>query len=342
MKLVKKSSFAFMAILLSVLFYSCEKKDVEIQSSADVSLASASAPVGLMAFAVSSADGFAQGTTGGAGGTAVTVTTAAAFRTAAQSTATQIITVNGNLDLGSTAVLIKSNKTIIGANTSSGLKGNVQVSNVSNVIIQNLNISNPSGIGTGDAIEISGSTKVFVTKCNIFDGADGNLDVVRASDNVTISWCKFYYSAVTTHQFSNLIGNGDDATGDRGKLHVTLHHNWYSTGVNQRMPRVRFGYVHVYNNYYGSNNDSYCIGVGNESHILVENNTFENQQTLWSDARNSTSVAYQLTWRGNVLINSSYPTWAVNTSTPFNRPYTYTMHTGSAIKTTVTLGAGNK
>lgn len=340
MKLTKNPSIAFTAILLTVLVYGCSK-DVNLEATDPSVNSNSKNTASTLAFTVATADGYAQGTTGGAGGTAITVTTAAAFISAAQSSTKQVITVNGNIDLGNTAVLVKSNKTIIGASTSSGIKGNVQVSNANNVIIQNLNISNPSGAGSGDAIEISGSTNVFVTKCTIFDGADGNLDVVRASDNVTISWCKFYYSAVTTHQFSNLIGNGDAATEDRGKLHVTMHHNWYHNGVNQRMPRVRFGHVHLYNNYYGSNNDSYCVGVGNESHILIENNCFENQGTLWSDARNSTSVAYQLTWRGNVLINSSYPTWAVNTSSPFSRPYSHTMHSGSAIKSAVMQGAGN-
>lgn len=340
MKPTQRLSTAFISILTSFAIVSCSKNDAGSDSSSTLLSSSKNAASAL--FTVKTADGFATGTTGGAGGSSVTVTSAAEFKTAAESSIKQIITVNGNLDLGSTAVLINSNKTVIGASESSSIKGNLQVSNKTNVIIQNLNLSNPTGAGTGDALEISGSTKVFVTKCAVKDGADGNIDIVRASDNVTVSWCRFSYSAVTTHQFCNLIGNGDDAIGDRGKLHVTLHHNWYDNGVNQRMPRVRFGYVHVYNNYYGSNNDSYCVGVGNESHIHVENNTFENQGTLWSDARNSTSVAYQLKWSGNVLINSSYPTWATNSSSIFNKTYSYTMHSGSAIKTAVTLGAGNK
>ncbi|MDR6339487.1 pectate lyase [Filimonas zeae] len=344
MKLTKSLSIAISAISLSAFISSCSKNQVAAEAD-QLSINTLSATTGnvsALAFTVATANGFAQGTTGGAGGTAVTVTTAANFISQAQSSGAKIITVSGSLNLGSTPVSIASNKTIVGATTASSIIGNVKVDNVTNVIIQNLNISNPTGAGTGDAIEISGSTKVFVNKCNIFDGADGNLDIVRGADNVTVSWCRFYYSAVTTHQFSNLIGNGDNVTTDAGKLHVTLHHNWYDNGVNQRMPRVRFGYVHVYNNYYGSNNDSYNVGVGNNSHILVENNCFENQARLWSDARSSTSVAYQLTWTGNVLINSSYPTWATNYSSPFSRPYSYSPHTGSAIKTTVTLGAGNK
>ncbi len=33
---------------------------------------------------------------------------------------------------------------------------------------------------------------------------------------------------------------------------ITFHHNWWSTNVAERMPRVRFGQVHAFNNYYGT------------------------------------------------------------------------------------------
>src|SRR5688572_17215472 len=123
-------------------------------------------------FTVATANGFAAGTTGGSG-SAVTVTTAAAFRTAAESGTSQIITVSGNLNLGSSQVNVKSNKTIIGANSSSGVIGCLRLSGVSNVIIQNLNITNPSGAGTGDGIEVSGSTRVFIHKCSFNNCSDG-------------------------------------------------------------------------------------------------------------------------------------------------------------------------
>ena len=54
-----------------------------------------------------------------------------------------------------------------------------------------------------------------------------------------------------------------------------MHHNWWGEGVDQRMPRVRFGQVHVVNNYYNSSGNSYCVGAGFESDLLVENNVFE-------------------------------------------------------------------
>jgi pectate lyase len=76
-----------------------------------------------------------------------------------------------------------------------------------------------------------------------------------------------------------LIGSSDSATTDAGHLRVTLHDNRF-TNLGQRVPRVRFGQVHVYNNFYqitGSgpfavDGYSYSWGVGKSSAIYAENN----------------------------------------------------------------------
>lgn len=292
-------------------------------------------------FTVATANGFAAGTTGGAGGTAVTVSTQAAFKSAAESSSARVITVSGNINLGSSQINVKSNKTIIGANSSSGVIGCLRLSGVSNVIIQNLNITNPSGAGTGDGIEISGSTRVFVTKCTFTDCSDGELDIVRAADLVTVSWCRFRYASQSSHRYVNLIGNGDGATGDRGKLRVTMHHNWYDARCQERMPRVRFGQVHCYNNYYAASGSNYCVGVGNESQIRVENCYFLNQSNAWKNY-SSSGAQGRINWNsGNVFSGTSIPTWAPNSSV-FSVPYSYSMTTGSGVPSAVTGNAGNK
>ncbi|MFN6946441.1 MAG: polysaccharide lyase family 1 protein, partial [Cytophagaceae bacterium] len=200
-------------------------------------------------------DGYAgsRGTTGGGNATPITVSTAEAFRSAVNNNNPAVIIVNGRLNVG--AVTVGSNKTIVGANTSSGLYGGTIRVRGTNYIFQNLTI----GPSNDDCIEIRGATNVFITKCNFYDGADGNLDIVRGADFVTVSWCKFYYVNQKDHKFSMLIGNGDGVTDDDGKLHITLHHNWFAEGVNSRMPRVRYGYVHIFNNYYSSSGNNYCI-----------------------------------------------------------------------------------
>jgi pectate lyase len=100
---------------------------------------------------------------------------------------------------------------------------------------------------------------------------DGQLDITNASDFVTVSWNRF-----ENHDKVMLIGSSDSATADRGKLRVTLHHNLFED-LGQRAPRVRFGQVHVYNNYYkigNADNYVYSWGVGIESAIYAENNFF--------------------------------------------------------------------
>lgn len=101
---------------------------------------------------------------------------------------------------------------------------------------------------------------------------DGHVDITNQSDFVTVSWNQF-----TSHDKTMLIGNSDSATEDRERLRVTLHHNLFE-GVGQRMPRVRYGKVHVYDNLYRADkNTNYrsSWGAGFESQIYAENNYFE-------------------------------------------------------------------
>jgi pectate lyase len=100
---------------------------------------------------------------------------------------------------------------------------------------------------------------------------DGLLDITNAADLVTVSWNRF-----ENHDKAMLIGSSDSAVADRGKLRVTLHHNVFKN-VGQRAPRVRFGQVHLYNNYYDIRNAEhyqYSWGVGIESAIYAEENFF--------------------------------------------------------------------
>ena len=98
---------------------------------------------------------------------------------------------------------------------------------------------------------------------------------------MTVSWCKFHYTRNNGHNFVNLIGSSDTATEDRGKLHVTFHHNWWGNLCIERMPRVRFGQVHVYNNYYSATGNNYAVRAALESQNLVENNYFDGTADPW-------------------------------------------------------------
>jgi pectate lyase len=114
---------------------------------------------------------------------------------------------------------------------------------------------------------------------------DGLLDITNASDRVTVSWNRF-----VDHDKTMLIGSSDNAPNDVGRLRITLHHNLFAN-VGQRAPRVRYGQVHVYNNYYRVPDPEaygYSWGVGVQplpvaSGIYAENNFFRTHHQLTPD-----------------------------------------------------------
>lgn len=238
------------------------------------------------AFAVTSPDfpmaGFATqngGTTGGKGYSEVTVDNVSDLKSYAKA-GNKIIYVKPGTYMG--PVEVGSNVTIYGyqgaiiAQPASGSA--MKLSGSKNVIIRNLKFKGAGAHDDDDedCLQVNHESKnVWIDHVDIYDGHDGNLDITNASDYVTISWTKFSYtSASTGHQFSNLIGNSKTKTSDRGHLNVTIHHTWWADGVVERMPRVRFGKVHVANNLFDSKNASYCVRAAIEANIRIERNVF--------------------------------------------------------------------
>ncbi|KAJ3055945.1 hypothetical protein HK097_008654 [Rhizophlyctis rosea] len=215
------------------------------------------------------------GTTGGAGGSSVTVTSKDAFINAVKGTSPKIVYVSGIIDLGSGVTAdIGDNTSVIGVGSNSGFtNGGLRVKKAKNVIIRNLKISHVPG---GDCIGIESSSNVWVDHNELSndldhdkDYYDGLLDVKAASDFVTISWNHFH-----DHWKGVLIGHSDSATSDKGHLTVTLHHNWFSN-VNSRGPSLRFGSGHIYNNLY-ENIPTGAVHSRMGANTLVENNVFRN------------------------------------------------------------------
>ncbi|QUX28761.1 pectate lyase [Nocardiopsis akebiae] len=201
-------------------------------------------------------------------------------------------------------VEVGSNTTVVGAGDGAEITGmSIRVIGASNVILRDLTLSDthdcfpgwdPGDGGEGnwnseyDHLEISGSTNVWIDHNTFDDGDnpgselpeyfgrryevhDGLLDIVRASDLVTVS-----YNHFEGRDKAILVGNSDGRTTDRRYLRTTWHHNHFD-GLGQRAPRVRYGQVHVYNNHYTVATDlyQYSLGVGFESHLYAENNLFD-------------------------------------------------------------------
>jgi len=201
-----------------------------------------------------------------------------------------IIHVSGTIAI---AVLdVKSNKTIVGADRDATLEGGIRIAGtsiapadmVSNVVIRNLRINAPTSetsteANEADGIGIAFAHHVWIDHVDIFDAPGDNLDITNGSDYITVSWTKFRFAAAPRR--GARVGHSDtNAAEDLGRLKVTFHHNWWTGSVLQRMPRVRFGDVHVFNNYF-SNKDSslglntYCVAAAINSRLLVENNYFD-------------------------------------------------------------------
>ena len=287
-----------------------------------------------------------NGTTGGGSATPVVVTSTNDFNTQASGATARVIHVSGNL---SGNFSIGSNKTVIGV-CGATLQGHVSFSNVSNSILRNIKVvgnncrdSPQDCSGGADAVGITNNSHhIWVDHLDVSDGSDGNLDTNAGSDYVTISWTKFSYSTRRTdpdagasgHRFSNLVGSGDGVTTDRGKLRVTFHHDWWAQNVDQRMPRTRFGNIHVFNNLYTSTGNSYCTNSGIETHVLVENNAYIGVNNPLSPDSNGDMLA-----RGNLFSgttgNSTQPMGA-----GFTPPYPYTLDATAGLQATLQAQVG--
>jgi pectate lyase len=294
------------------------------------------------------------GTTGGAGGTVVTVDNIDSLMKYAKIKNTPyIIFLKGTVGSYGThglndanVVEISSNKSILGL-PGAQLNGHFDITHDSNVIVRNITIrmSGAVDVNGDDCITVQhNSVHIWLDHLDIADGQDGNTDIVDGSDLVTVSWTKFHYTALSYqhadtngigkgwHQFCNLLGNADSKSTDSGKINVTMHHVWWADSIFERMPRVRYGKVHVYNSLFTSKQANYCVRVAYKANLLVEGNAFvgtHNPIQYYS----VDSVKYPpgvATMRNNLFLNSDGDT--AGDGHGFTPPYPYSLEDASAIQ----------
>ena len=231
--------------------------------------------------------------TGGAAGSNIYVGDYASLSNAVRRTEPLMIYITNLILAPSPAIdpylqVLGNNKSFIGVGTNAGLAGGDIKINATNIIIQNLSLPVPPG-GTNDGITIdSGKFPagkfVWIDHCTISNAQDGSIDITKGADYVTVSWCKFIYAPKTpafTHELVNLIGSSDTDFVNNNPFHITFHHNWYADNAIERMPSVRHGIVHVFNNYYTCSGNNYCVRTRLGSQVLVENNYFSGVQNPW-------------------------------------------------------------
>ncbi|MFP9115089.1 polysaccharide lyase family 1 protein [Flavobacterium sp. RHBU_3] len=293
-------------------------------------------------------------TTGGGSATETTVTTYAQLKTAVESSSVKVIKVSGTITV-TTRITFQdqSGKTIYGApgaklvstdQTASG-SGIFNIKRCTNIIIRNLIFEGPGAYDTDgwDNAVLDNCQNVWVDHCEFRDGVDGNLDIKNQSNYITVSYTKFTYLKAPTaggsggtddHRFSNLIGSSDSATSDAGKLNVTFARCWWASGCKERMPRVRFGKVHVVNSLFNSTVSSKCIQAGVQANIRVENNVFKNVANPIYLLSGYTAV----TSTGNTFTSTTGTT--AGSGTAFTPPYSIVLLSASSVESNVTAGAG--
>ncbi|MDX2190447.1 MAG: T9SS type A sorting domain-containing protein [Bacteroidota bacterium] len=265
-------------------------------------------------------EGYGAATTGGGNATPVTVSTYNALKSALTASGPGVILVSGTIDFTSAGMMkiVVKDKTLLGLPGATFTNTNQSVSGIlylntgsSNVIIRNLKFVGPGAWDNNgnDNLTVKPATNLWVDHCEFQDGEDGNFDNSGATDNVTVSWCKFTYLKATRaagsgtandHRFSDLIGGDKSDAPSDGHYSITWQNCWWSNGCKERMPRARNAELHMLNCYWNTDiSGSLAIGIGggdNNSTCYVENSNFAKVSTVFKDYSSSDGGSVKVTF----------------------------------------------
>ncbi|KAB2031872.1 hypothetical protein ES319_D05G333700v1 [Gossypium barbadense] len=229
------------------------------------------------------APGFAQGTTGGKDGEFYVVTDRidnaadpkpGTLHHAVTQTGPLWITFKGSMTIKlQQELIVTSDKTIDarGANVEVCNGAGITIQFAKNIIIHGLQThhiipakggkikdgENQHGLwgdSDGDGVSLFGATNVWLDHLSLHHCTDGLIDVVQGSTAVTVSNCHF-----TDHN-------------DK-KMQVTVALNHFGKGLVGRMPKCRFGFIHVVNNDY-NHWFLYAIGGTSSPTIISQGNRY--------------------------------------------------------------------
>ncbi|KAG9251431.1 pectin lyase 2 [Emericellopsis atlantica] len=181
---------------------------------------------------------------------------------------------------GMLGITVGSNKSLVGQGSQGVIKGKGlrMVSNVKNIIIQNIKITelNPEFVWGGDALTIDGADLVWID--HVTTSRIGRQHFVfgnNASGRVTVSNCdidgRSSWSAdtgCTGHHYWGLYFTGSQDT-------ITFKNN-YVHHTSGRSPKVQGNtLLHAVNNYFYSN-PGHAFETASGAMVLAEGNVFQN------------------------------------------------------------------
>ena len=275
---------------------------------------------------------------------------------------------------------LKSNTTLIGLDSSSGIiGGTISISSVSNVAIRNLVLkdaydpfphheSNDGWNSQYDGITVQGTCSgIWIDHCTFKDSLngsastldyvtnasgtkehwnpyDGQCDIKGTISSMTVSYCKFM-----NHDKTMLLCS---STKDTGTKNITLAYNYFY-GCKQRLPMVGIANLHIFNNYFAagdgtySSND-YAIGLRYSAQVVSENNSFSSwikyaYKNQGIKAISGTSARLYSTGDSDSSQNGNKIDSSYQTSTRsdlFAVGYSYSLKESSELETYIPANAG--
>ncbi|TFW36183.1 pectate lyase family protein [Massilia horti] len=316
--------------------------------------------------------GYGSATTGGGSKTAVTVTSMADMQAKidAYTSGGLVLLYTGKFNYATITdvcaqwqkpaqtvqIKNKSDITIKGSSDSTANFGIHIAGNANNVIVQNMTFGLLPGGDAADAISIEGMSSgqpsnIWIDHNTIFasltmcPGAgdasfDGGIDMKKGAHHITVS-----YNYIYNYQKVALNGFSDSDTANSNSL-TTYHHNRFEN-VKSRLPLLRFGKAHIYNNYFG-NVETSGINVRMGGLALIESNYFENIANPVT-SRDSSSIGYWdlrnnyvgsgITWTSASGTYVNATNWAT-TKSYGSVGYSYTPDAAANVKAKVIATAG--
>jgi pectate lyase len=278
---------------------------------------------------------------GGSLGPSVTATTLDELKMYLGSPDPYVVSFAG-LFQGADAIPVASNKTLLGVGDSAHLMGiELMINGSRNVIIRNVAVSHVVAAGAGvanDAIEITGGAKnIWIDHCELFadldhdkDYYDGLLDIKNESAFITVSWTVFH-----DHWKVSLISSGDEQIADT-VIRATYHHDYFHD-CGSRLPSIRFGKAHIFDNYYLNNTTGSCVNSRMGAVVKVENNYFENSKDPIGFADSARTGYWDVSNNTFLRCTGPQPTISTGQLTP---PYQYTLDAVDGLPTSIPAGAG--